>query len=145
MLSTAKDEMDKPISEKELLAMPAKQYMNEAQLEFFRDRLLALKRSIDENASATGEHLRDTELLADPFDRASKEEEHAIELRARDRERKLVRKIDQALRRIEDGSYGYCEETGEAIGLKRLLARPTATLTVDAQERREKRERVFAG
>jgi DnaK suppressor protein len=138
--------MDKPpISESQLLAMPAKQYMSRIQLEFFRDRLLALKREIAEKASVTGAHLRANELLADPSDRASQEEEHSIELRARDRERKLLRKIDQALARIEDESYGYCEETGEPIGLKRLLARPTATLTIEAQERREKRERVYAG
>lgn len=138
--------MDKKlITEAELLKMPAKQYMDEIQLEFFRDRLLALKREVAQNASITTQHLRAGEVLTDPSDRATQEEEHAIELRTRDRERKLLRKIDQALERIDDGSYGYCEETGEPIGLKRLLARPTATLTVEAQERREKRERVYAG
>src|SRR5262245_11769631 len=138
--------MDKPsISEAELLAMPAKQYMNPDQLEFFRQRLLALKRGIAENASSTTNHLRDADNPADPFDRATQEEEHAIELRTRDRERKLLPKIDQALQRIEDGSYGYCEETGEPIGVRRLLARPTATLCIEAQERREKRERIYAG
>ena len=135
----------KQITEAELLKMPAKQYMDEIQLEFFRDRLLALKREVAQNASITTQHLRAGEVLTDPSDRATQEEEHAIELRTRDRERKLLRKIDQALERIDDGSYGYCEETGEPIGLKRLLARPTATLTVEAQERREKRERVYAG
>lgn len=134
-----------PITEADLLKMPTQQYMNQVQLAFFRDRLLALKREIAQNASATSDNLRSTELQIDPSDRATQEEEHSIELRVRDRERKLLRKIDQALARIDDGSYGYCEETGEPIGLRRLLARPTATLSVEAQQRRERRERVYAG
>lgn len=134
-----------PITEADLLKMPTQQYMNQVQLVFFRDRLLALKREIAQNASATSDNLRSTEFQIDPSDRATQEEEHSIELRVRDRERKLLRKIDQALARIDDGSYGYCEETGEPIGLRRLLARPTATLSVEAQQRRERRERVYAG
>lgn len=134
-----------PITEADLLKMPTQQYMNQVQLAFFRDRLLALKREIAQNASATSDNLRSTEFQIDPSDRATQEEEHSIELRVRDRERKLLRKIDQALARIDDGSYGYCEETGEPIGLRRLLARPTATLSVEAQQRRERRERVYAG
>lgn len=134
-----------PIAEADLLKMPTKQYMNQVQLAFFRDRLLALKREIAQNASATSDNLRSTEFQIDPSDRATQEEEHSIELRVRDRERKLLRKIDQGLARIDDGSYGYCEETGEPIGLRRLLARPTATLSVEAQQRRERRERVYAG
>jgi len=137
-------EIDKCMDETELLRMPAKDYMNSAQLRFFRERLLALKSELSQNATATTEHLRSAEVVSDPSDRATQEEEHGIELRTRDRERKLLRKIDQALARIDDGSYGYCADTGEPIGLRRLLARPTATLSVDAQERREKLERVYA-
>lgn len=144
--SLQRREMDStPITEADLLKMPTQQYMNQVQLAFFRDRLLALKREIAQNASATSDNLRSTEFQIDPSDRATQEEEHSIELRVRDRERKLLRKIDQALARIDDGSYGYCEETGEPIGLRRLLARPTATLSVEAQQRRERRERVYAG
>jgi DnaK suppressor protein len=95
------------------------------------------------NAGETTEHLRETVLVPDPADRATIEEEHALELRTRDRERKLIKKVQQALMRIESGEYGYCEETGEPIGLKRLLARPTATLSIEAQQRRELRQRQF--
>jgi len=137
-------ETDKFMDETELLQMPAKDYMNSAQLQFFRERLLALKSELSQNVTATTEHLRSAEVVSDPSDRATQEEEYGIELRTRDRERKLLRKIDQALARIDDGSYGYCADTGEPIGLRRLLARPTATLSVDAQERREKLERVYA-
>lgn len=131
-----------PLSEAQLLAMPDAEYMSKAQLGFFRQRLLAMQSTLIENVGLTSSHLRQVEVATDPMDRATQEEEQAIELRTRDRERKMMRKIDQALARIEDGSYGWCEETGEAIGLLRLLARPTATLCVEAQERREKRERV---
>ena len=96
-----------------------------------------------ENAGATTEHLRELSFAPDPADRATLEEEHALELRTRDRERKLLKKIDQALGRIDDGSYGYCEETGEPIGLPRLIARPTATLTIEAQERREMKQKLY--
>lgn len=133
------------LTEEELLGMDAADYMNDQQLAFFRQRLLDLKAEIAANQSETAEHLKQTEVAADPADRATREEEQAIELRARDRERKLLRKIDQALERIADRRYGYCDETGEPIGLLRLLARPTATLSVEAQERRERRERAYGG
>jgi DnaK suppressor protein len=132
-----------PLSETELLGMAAADYMNEQQLAFFRRRLLELKAEIAANQLETAEHLKETEVAADPADRATREEEQAIELRARERERKLMRKIDQALERIADHRYGFCDETGEPIGLRRLLARPTATLSVEAQERRERRERTY--
>ena len=134
----------KPIaSEKELLAQPADDYMSSAQLDFFKRRLLELEAELRANAGETTEHLRETVLVPDPADRATIEEEHALELRTRDRERKLIKKVQQALARIDSGEYGYCEETGEPIGLKRLLARPTATLSIEAQQRRELRQRQF--
>lgn len=134
----------KPIAtEKELLAQPADQYMSPAQLDFFKRKLVALEAELRSNAGETTEHLRETVLVPDPADRATIEEEHALELRTRDRERKLIKKVQQALALIESGEYGYCEETGEPIGLARLLARPTATLTVEAQQRRELRQRQF--
>ena len=133
------------LTEAQLLHMSAADYMNDQQLAFFRQRLLGLKAEIAANQSETVGHLKETEVAADPADRATREEEQAVELRARDRERKLMRKIDQALERIEDRRYGYCDETGEPIGLRRLLARPTATLSVEAQERREQRERTYGG
>ena len=133
----------KPLTEAELLKSPKSEYMNAAQLRFFKDRLLELQRQLRENAGATTEHLRELSFAPDPADRATLEEEHALELRTRDRERKLLKKIDQSLARIEDGSYGFCEETGEPIGLQRLLARPTATLSIDAQERRERTQKLY--
>lgn len=133
------------LTQAELLRMEAADYMNDRQLAFFRERLLELKAEIAANQSETAEHLKETVTAADPADRATREEEQAIELRARERERKLLRKIDQALERIADRRYGYCDETGEPIGLARLIARPTATLSVEAQERRERRERAFGG
>jgi DnaK suppressor protein len=133
----------KPLTEAQLLAMPAKDYMNEDQLAFFRARLLDLRRELLENVRDTSEHLRETEAASDPSDRATQEEEQAIELRTRDRERKLLKKIDEALQRIDDGSYGYCSETGEPIGIRRLLARPTATLSIEAQERRERMQKMY--
>ena len=132
-----------PASAVELLAMPEREYMSALQIAFFRNQLLTMRQTLIDNVSETGAHLQQVEVATDPMDRATQEEEQAIELRTRDRERKLMRKIAQALERIEDGSYGWCEETGEAIGLQRLLARPTATLCLEAQERREKRERVY--
>ena len=132
-----------PASAVELLAMPEREYMSALQIAFFRNQLLTMRQTLIDNVSETGAHLQQVEVATDPMDRATQEEEQAIELRTRDRERKLMRKIAQVLERIEDGSYGWCEETGEAIGLQRLLARPTATLCLEAQERREKRERVF--
>ena len=132
------------LSESELLAMPDAEYMNEKQLDFFRARLAALKDDLLSNAGETTEHLReDTSIVPDPADRATIEEEHALELRTRDRERKLLKKISQSLVRIESGDYGYCDETGEPIGLGRLLARPTATLSLEAQQRREMKQKMF--
>jgi len=132
------------LTEQELHAMPESEYMNEQQMDFFRARLTALKDDLLSNAGETTEHLReDTSIVPDPADRATIEEEHALELRTRDRERKLLKKISQSLARIESGEYGYCDETGEPIGLGRLLARPTATLTLEAQQRRELKQKLF--
>jgi len=131
------------LTEAELLRAPASQYMSSEQLSFFRERLLETQRELLEKANLTSEHLREHELEADPTDQATIEEEYALELRARDRERKLLKKIDEALRRIEEGSYGYCEETGEPIGIARLIARPTATLSVEAQSRREQKQKLY--
>ena len=119
-------------------------YMNADQLEFFRERLLQMQQELLNNADATTNHLQEQEATPDPADRATLEEEYALELRTRDRERKLLLKIQSTLRKIEDGSYGFCEDTGEPIGLKRLLARPTASLSVEAQERRERLKKQFA-
>jgi RNA polymerase-binding transcription factor len=139
-----KNKAGRDLSEDELLAMPDAEYMNEKQLEFFRVRLQALKDDLLSNAGETTEHLReDTSIVPDPADRATIEEEHALELRTRDRERKLLKKITQSLARIEAGDYGYCDETGEPIGLGRLLARPTATLSLEAQQRRELKQKMF--
>ena len=131
------------LTEAALKKMPASQYMNAEQLAFFRGQLLRMRQEILDNASHTSEHLREHEAESDVADQATIEEENALELRTRDRERKLLRKIEEALKRIDDGSYGYCEETGEAIGIPRLLARPTATLTIDAQSRREQKQKLF--
>lgn len=119
-------------------------FMSERQREYFRRKLLVWKEEILEESRETLEHLQDeNQNHPDLVDRASSEADRAIELRARDRQRKLIAKIEAALQRIEDGSYGYCEETGEPIGLRRLDARPIATLSVEAQERHERRERVY--
>lgn len=131
------------LSESQLLRMPLTAYMNAVQREFFRARLLAQERELISNAGQTSEHLREMASTSDPSDRASLEEEHALELRTRDRERKLLKKIRAALLRIEQETYGYCEETGEPIGVQRLLARPTATLSIEAQERREKLRKLY--
>jgi DnaK suppressor protein len=132
------------LSEAEVLAMPDTEYMNDKQLEFFRIRLQTLKDDLLSNAGETTEHLReDTSIVPDPADRATIEEEHALELRTRDRERKLLKKISQSLARIESGDYGFCDETGEPIGLGRLIARPTATLSLEAQQRRELKQKMF--
>jgi DnaK suppressor protein len=120
------------------------EYMSKPQLEHFRDLLLAWKRELMEEVDRTMLHMKDDAAnFPDPNDRATQESEFGLELRTRDRERKLLKKIDSALSRIDDGSYGYCEETGEEIGLRRLEARPVATLCVEAQERREIAERQF--
>ena len=119
-------------------------FMNERQRGYFRKKLLAWKEDILREARETLQHLQDeSQSHSDFADRASSETDRAIELRARDRQRKLISKIDAALQRIDDGTYGYCEETGEPIGLQRLDARPIATLSVEAQERHERRERVY--
>jgi DnaK suppressor protein len=119
-------------------------FMNERQREYFRKKLLDWKDDILKEAKETLQHLQDeNQNHPDLADRASSETDRAIELRARDRQRKLIAKIDEALSRIDDGTYGYCEETGEPIALKRLEARPIATLTIEAQERHERRERVY--
>jgi DnaK suppressor protein len=133
----------KPLIEADLLKMSEKDYMNAAQLEFFKAKLLALKADLLMHASETTEHLRENVLVPDPADRATIEEEHALELRTRDRERKLLKKVEQSLVSIESGDYGWCEETGEPIGIPRLLARPTANLSLEAQERRELRQKLF--
>lgn len=132
------------LTEAELIAMPDEEYMNDTQLAFFRRVLTTLKQDILSNAGQTTEHLRaDTVVVPDPADRATIEEEHALELRTRDRERKLLKKIEQSLARIDSGDYGYCDETGEAIGVGRLLARPTANLSLEAQQRRELKQKMF--
>lgn len=130
-------------TESELLRMPVKEYMNDVQMAFFKARLKQLKEELLNNAGQTSEHLRETPSVPDPADRATIEEEHALELRTRDRERKLMKKIEQALARIETGEYGHCDETGDAIGLKRLLARPTANLSIEAQQRRELKQKMY--
>jgi DnaK suppressor protein len=120
------------------------QYMSKEQSEHFRQILLSWKRDLMVEVDRTVTHMKDEAAnFPDPNDRATQEEEFSLELRTRDRERKLIRKIDEALKRIEDGSYGYCLETGEEIGVKRLEARPVATLSIEAQERRERRERQY--
>jgi DnaK suppressor protein len=139
-----KSKTGRELTQAELLAMPETEYMNEKQLDYFRGQLEILKNDLLSNAGETTEHLReDTSIVPDPADRATLEEEHALELRTRDRERKLLKKISQSLARIESGDYGYCDETGEPIGLRRLLARPTATLTLEAQQRRELKQKLF--
>ncbi|HET9686396.1 MAG TPA: RNA polymerase-binding protein DksA [Pseudolabrys sp.] len=119
-------------------------FMNERQREYFRAKLLAWREDILREAKDTLLHLQEeNQNHPDLADRASSETDRAIELRARDRQRKLIAKIDEALTRIDDGTYGYCEETGEPISLRRLEARPIATLSVEAQERHERRERIY--
>jgi len=120
------------------------EYMSKEQLEHFRRILSAWKQDLMQEVDRTMIHMKDEAAnFPDPNDRATQESEFSLELRTRDRERKLIRKIDEALKRIEDGSYGFCLETGEPIGIKRLEARPVATLSVEAQERRERREKQF--
>jgi len=132
------------LSDAEVLAMADSEYMNDKQMAFFRLKLAQLKQEILNSAGETTEHLReDTVIVPDPADRATIEEEHALELRTRDRERKLLKKIEQSIVRIDAGDYGYCDETGEPIGVGRLLARPTATLSLEAQQRRELKQKMF--
>jgi DnaK suppressor protein len=132
------------LTDQDVLSMPDGEYMNDQQLAFFRLKLQRLKADMLANAGETTEHLReDTVVVPDPADRATIEEEHALELRTRDRERKLLKKIEQAIARIDSGDYGYCEETGEPIGVGRLMARPTASLSLEAQQRRELKQKMF--
>ena len=131
------------LSEEDVLKAPEKDYMNEAQLAFFKRKLVELRDQLLQNADDTGEHLRENEITTDPSDRATLEEEYTLELRTRDRERKLLKKVEKSLRMIDDGSYGWCEETGEPIGVPRLIARPTATLSLEAQERRERVQKLY--
>jgi DnaK suppressor protein len=131
------------LTEAEIMKQPESDYMNKAQLAFFKEKLVELRGTILHNATDTGEHLRDVEVATDPSDRATQEEEYTLELRTRDRERKLLKKVDKAIRMIDDGSFGWCEETGEPIGLARLIARPTASLSIEAQERRERMQKLF--
>lgn len=131
------------LTEGELLRMPDAEYMNDSQLAFFKHRLRLIERELLANADETTEHLRETVIVPDPADRATIEEEHALELRTRDRERKLLKKVQSALARIESGDYGFCEETGDPIGIPRLLARPTATLSLEAQQRREMKQKLY--
>jgi DnaK suppressor protein len=132
------------LTDAEVMAMSDDEYMNDTQLAFFRLKLVQLKQEIHNSAGETTEHLReDTVVVPDPADRATIEEEHALELRTRDRERKLLKKIEQSIARIDAGDYGYCDETGEPIGVGRLIARPTATLSLEAQQRRELKQKMF--
>lgn len=133
-----------PQNDVELMAMPESDYMNEAQLAYFKAKLTAMRDEILENARETGEHLKENEVFADPNDRATVEEENLLEQRVRDRERKLLKKINSSLARIEAGEYGFCLETGDPIGLPRLLARPTAELSIEAQEKHERLEKLYA-
>ncbi len=144
LMNVWKTKAGKELSDAEVMAMPESEYMGEKQLEFFRTKLQEQKDALLSNAGETTEHLReDTSIVPDPADRATIEEEHALELRTRDRERKLLKKISQSITRIDSGDYGYCDETGEPIGLGRLIARPTATLSLEAQQRREMKQKMF--
>lgn len=133
----------KVLTAEEILKMPDDDYMNAQQLEFFRRRLTDLEKELRANADQTTVNLRETTVVPDPADRATIEEEHALELRTRDRERKLLKKAQAAIKRIDDGDYGYCEETGDPIGVARLMARPTATLSLEAQQRRELKQKMY--
>lgn len=133
----------KVLTAEEILKMPEDDYMNAQQLEFFRRRLTDLEKELRANADQTTVNLRETTVVPDPADRATIEEEHALELRTRDRERKLLEKVQAAIKRIDDGDYGYCEETGDPIGVARLMARPTATLSLEAQQRRELKQKMY--
>lgn len=133
----------KVLTAEEILKMPEDDYMNAQQLEFFRRRLTDLEKELRANADQTTVNLRETTVVPDLADRATIEEEHALELRTRDRERKLLKKVQAAIKRIDDGDYGFCEETGDPIGVARLMARPTATLSLEAQQRRELKQKMY--
>jgi len=130
------------LTEEELLNMPDEAYMNAQQLEFFRQRLLAQREEIEKDIARARNELSSGENEPDELDRASAEEERWLSLRISEREGKLLRKIDEAIQRIDDGDYGYCEDTGDPIGIPRLLARPTATLSAEAKTRREQLEKT---
>ena len=144
MSNTATSELA-PLDRSTILTAPADDYMSARQLEFFRNLLTEEKADLLSFARETTLHLQVQESTPDPADRASQEEDHTLELRVRDRERKHLHKIDQALARIEDGSYGWCEETGDPIGIGRLLARPTTTYSLEAQERHEALRKMKRG
>ncbi|MBS7327836.1 MAG: RNA polymerase-binding protein DksA [Oxalobacter sp.] len=131
------------LTEEQILKMGDDEYMNQAQLDFFKARLLKMEQDLLRNAGQTTENLRETTLVPDPADRATIEEEHALELRTRDRERKLLKKVKASIASIDAGEYGWCVETGEPIGIARLLARPTATLSLEAQQRRELKQKLY--
>ncbi len=131
------------LTEEEILKMSEDDYMNQAQLDFFKARLQQMELDLLRNAGQTTENLRENTLVPDPADRATIEEEHALELRTRDRERKLLKKVKASIASIDSGDYGWCVETGEPIGIARLLARPTATLCLEAQQRRELKQKLY--
>ena len=144
LVNAWKSKPGRDLSVPELMAMPDTEFMNDKQVDFFRTLLRHQRDELLSNAGETTEHLReDTTIVPDPADRATIEEEHALELRTRDRERKLLKKISQSLIRLDSNEYGFCDETGEPIGLARLLARPTATLSLEAQQRRELKQKMF--
>ena len=131
------------LTEEQILKMGEDDYMNAEQLAFFKARLMQIEEDLVRNAGETTENLRETTLVPDPADRATIEEEHALELRTRDRERKLLKKVRQSIGDVDAGDYGWCVETGEPIGIPRLLARPTATLSLEAQQRRELKQKLY--
>jgi DnaK suppressor protein len=133
------------LTEKQILAAPMDEYMSAAQLAFFRARLVAERDALLGSARKTTESLQENVATPDPADRASMEEDHTLELRVRDRERKMLHKIDEAIARIDNNNYGWCEESGEPIGIQRLMARPTATYSLEAQERHEIRRKMKGG
>lgn len=134
---------NKLLTAEEILQMSEDDYMDDRQLAFFRNLLVQMEKELRQNADQTTVNLRETTVAPDPTDRATIEEEHALELRTRDRERKLLKKVEAAIRRIDNGDYGYCEETGDPIGVARLMARPTATLSLEAQQRRELKQKIY--
>lgn len=134
---------NKLLTAEEILQMSDDDYMDERQLAFFRNLLVQMENELRQNADQTTVNLRETTVAPDPTDRATIEEEHALELRTRDRERKLLKKVEAAIRRIDEGEYGYCEETGDPIGVARLMARPTATLSLEAQQHRELKQKMY--
>ena len=134
---------NKLLTAEEILQMSDDDYMDERQLAFFRNLLVQMENELRQNADQTTVNLRETTVAPDPTDRATIEEEPALELRTRDRERKLLKKVEAAIRRIDEGEYGYCEETGDPIGVARLMARPTAPLSLEAQQRRELKQKMY--